>query len=84
MSSKPQFSFVHRNYQHWDVWDGDSRIFRIRGGEPTATKDIVVIGEYKHRNATPGSTWLPFKTLTAATAWITDYLMHEESNDQSN
>ena len=76
---KTNFSFNKRNIGHWDVWADKERIFRIRGGGPESWDDeeIMIIGEHSCRDATPNSTWLKFKTITAATAWITDYLMHE-------
>ncbi|MCP4528570.1 MAG: hypothetical protein GY833_22045 [Aestuariibacter sp.] len=67
------FSFYHRNTHHWDVYSKQERIFRIRGEDG----NFVVIGEHSCASVTPDGDWLKFKTLTAATTWITDYLMHE-------
>ena len=71
------FSFNRRNHGHWDVYDGDTRVFRIRGGGPESwdEEDVQIVGENSMREGCPD--WLKFKTITAATAWITDQMMHE-------
>tara|TARA_R110000782_G_scaffold270483_1_gene371777 strand:- start:8731 stop:8967 length:237 start_codon:yes stop_codon:yes gene_type:complete len=73
------FEFSKRNTNHWDVYSGTDRLFRIRGGGENSLdeKDFVIIGENGCSNATPNG-WLMFKTLTSATGWITDYLMQGE------
>ena len=73
------FRFIKRNTNHWDVIDNNERLFRIRGGGENSydEKDFVIIGENKCANLTPDS-WLRFKTITTATAWITDHLMSED------
>ena len=72
------FSFNRRNHGHWDVYDSDTRVFRIRGGghKPWEEEEVQVIGENSMRETTTHG-WLEFKTITAATAWITDQMMHE-------
>ena len=74
-----EFVFYKRNIGHWDVWCNKERVFRIRGGGPESWEDeeVMVIGEHSFKDETPDSSWLKFKTITAATAWITDQLMHE-------
>jgi hypothetical protein len=66
----PSFSFGWRNYGHWDVCNGKTRIFRIRGGP----------GEYRVIDERPEGVRKPmkdFKTLGAAVSYITDELMFE-------
>lgn len=72
------FGFHKRNTNHWDVTCSTERLFRIRGGGENSydEKDFMIIGENSCQKATPDG-WLRFKTLTSATAWITDYLMQE-------
>jgi len=71
------FSFTRRNHGHWDVYNCDHRVFRIRGGGPESwdSEEVQVVGENSMREVCP--TWVEFKTLTSATVWITDQLMHE-------
>ena len=72
------FSFRKRNINHWDIIGNSERLFRIRGGGEHSydEKDFVIIGVNSCSDATPNG-WMHFKTLTSATAWITDYLMQE-------
>lgn len=66
------FSFVRRNFGHWDIYGGDNdgRLFRIRGGP----------GYYRvidERTPRQFKECVIFNTLQAAVSFITDHLMYE-------
>lgn len=73
------FSFSKRNFGHWDIYSSKERIFKIRGGgyESWDEIDVIVLGENSCKDATPNGGALKFKTITAATSWVMDFLMHE-------
>ena len=62
------FGVHYRNYGHWDIYQGDGRAFRIRGGP----------GKYFaiDERAKP-SVLTEFKTIGACMSFITDELMFE-------
>lgn len=63
------FTVLYRNYGHWDVYQNNGRIFRIRGG-PGA---YCVLDERGERN-TPKK---EFRTVQACMTYICDDLMFE-------
>ncbi len=63
------FSVIHRNYGHWDVWQNDERIYRIRGGPGSYWVD----GDHSKREERRQF----FKTVQACMGHITDNLMFE-------
>jgi len=66
---KAGFSFVWRNYGHWDVYPTvGPRAFRIRG-EPG---DYIIFDERDRSAPVRG-----FRTVAACAAWICDHLMWE-------
>jgi len=71
MNTPQGFSFIRRNYGHWDiVRSSEGRLFRLRGG-PGAW---VVFDE---RDARMTQSPPPFKEQSAAVAYICAELMHE-------
>lgn len=60
------FSIMQRDTHHWDVSNGDHRIFRIRG-EPG---DVVVFDERHNIGKT-----LKFRSIQAAILFISDECM---------
>lgn len=68
------FQFLNRNPGHWDVvhfWHG--RMFRIRGD----IGDVVVFDERPVKGEAGREPAKRFKTVAAATSYITDILMFE-------
>lgn len=63
-----RFSVNRRNYGHWDIWNGEKRIFRIRGGPG---KYVAMDERAKPYPATK------FKTISACMQFICDELMYE-------
>jgi hypothetical protein len=63
------FQVVNRNYGHWDVWQNDERIYRIRGGPGK----YWVSGDYSRREEKAKT----FKTVQACMSYICDELMFE-------
>lgn len=63
------FNVYYRNFGHWDIWQNDSRIYRIRGG-PGA---YWVAGDH----ARASETIQKFKTVQACMSYICDKLMFE-------
>lgn len=63
------FSFTYRNPGHWDVYNHEKRIYRIRGESGDYwVDDERIRGDLAVRR---------FKTITAAVAFIADDLMIE-------
>lgn len=63
------FRVVHQNPNHWDIYDDDKRIYKIRGekgkiGIYSVDGILLVLGG--------------FKTVTACMAYLCDILMYEE------
>ena len=63
------FNVVNRNYGHWDIYQDDERIFRLRGGPG----NYWISGDYS-RSDNQGKT---FKTVQACMSYICDELMFE-------
>lgn len=63
------FSVNYRNYGHWDIWQNEERIYRIRGGPGK----YWVSGEHSKRE----DQGKEFKTVQACMAYISDTLMFE-------
>lgn len=62
------FSVNRRNPGHWDIWNMDRRLFRIRGGP----------GAYDAMDERqPPFPVTTFKTLSSCMQFICDELMHE-------
>lgn len=64
------FSVVYRNYGHWDIYQQQGRVFRIRGGPG---KYRVLDERENHRGEAPKE----FKTVQACMGYICDDLMFE-------
>ena len=63
------FRVVYRNYGHWDIWQNNKRIYRIRGGPGK----YWISGEHSRQDDQDKE----FKTLQACMTYITDLLMYE-------
>ena len=63
------FQVEYRNYGHWDIYQNNERIYRIRGGPGK----YWVSGDYS-KQSDQGK---EFKTLQMAIGYITDLLMYE-------
>lgn len=63
-----RFSVNYRNYGHWDIWNSERRIYRIRGGPGK----YMVINEIERKAETKY-----FKTVQACMSYICDELMFE-------
>lgn len=63
------FQVIYRNYGHWDIWQNNERIYRIRGGPGK----YWVSGDNSKRNDQRKD----FKTVQACVSYITDILMYE-------
>ena len=63
------FIVRYRNYGHWDIWQNDERIYRIRGGPGK----YCVIGKHS-KGADQDNN---FKTVQACMSYICDTLMFE-------
>ena len=63
------FRVVYRNYGHWDIWQNNERIYRIRGGPGK----YWISGEHSRQDDQDKE----FKTLQACMTYITDLLMYE-------
>jgi hypothetical protein len=63
------FRVIYRNYGHWDIYQKDERIYRIRGGPGK----YCVIGEYSKESDQDNH----FKTVQACMSYICDTLMFE-------
>ena len=63
------FRVVYRNYGHWDIWQNNERIYRIRGGPGK----YWISGEHSRNDDQDKE----FKTLQACMTYITDLLMYE-------
>lgn len=63
------FKVVYRNYGHWDIWQNNERIYRIRGGPGK----YWISGEHSRQDDQDKE----FKTLQACMTYITDLLMYE-------
>lgn len=62
------FQVVYRNYGHWDIWQKNERIYRIRGGP----SKYWVSGDHSRQGETA-----EFNTVSACMSYITDKLMYE-------
>ena len=63
------FQVVYRNYGHWDIWQNNERIYRIRGGPGK----YWISGEHSRQDDQDKE----FKTVQACMTYITDLLMYE-------
>ena len=63
------FQVIYRNYGHWDIWQSDGRIYRIRGGPGK----YWISGDHSKQD----DQGKEFKTVQACMSYITDLLMHE-------
>lgn len=63
------FRVVYRNYGHWDIWQNNERIYRIRGGPGK----YWISGEHFRQDDQDKE----FKTVQACMTYITDLLMYE-------
>ena len=63
------FTVTNRNYGHWDIWNKNERLFRIRGGPGR----YCVIGDHSKNHIETQY----FKTVQACMSYITDDLMFE-------
>ena len=63
------FRVVYRNYGHWDIWQNNERIYRIRGGPGK----YWISGEHSRQDDQDKE----FKTVQACMTYITDLLMYE-------
>ncbi len=63
------FKVVYRNYGHWDIWQNNERIYRIRGGPGK----YWISGEHSRQDDQDKE----FKTVQACMTYITDLLMYE-------
>jgi hypothetical protein len=63
------FRVVYRNYGHWDIWQNNERIYRIRGGPGK----YWISGEHSRQYDQDKE----FKTVQACMTYITDLLMYE-------
>lgn len=63
------FTVIHRNPHHWDIYQNNRRIFKIRGDKG----NLVVIDNKKEYDGDK-----PFKTVQRCMNYITDLLMFEK------
>ena len=63
------FQVVYRNYGHWDIWQDQGRIYRIRGGP----------GKYEvlPERSKESEPVVNFKTVQMCMSYICDNLMFE-------
>lgn len=65
------FSFAQRDRHHWDVSNGDQRIFAVRG-----VPGNIFIGDERTDHAPNIG---PFQTALGAAMWIADAMLAERS-----
>lgn len=60
------FRVIYRNYGHWDIWNEERRIYRIRGGPGRYFVSDEIARESKY-----------FNTVSACMSYVCDKLMFE-------